>query len=139
MTPPFPLLSQKSIYDESIFCDTKNLKNCIKNISICQCVHRLKVKLNSIVELVLIDLKDPFTHPFHLHGHKFHVMDTGLLDGNLTIDEVLKNGIERPKFPNRHPPLKDTIQIPNTGYARVKFKANNPGFWIGHCHFDFHL
>lgn len=99
----------------------------------------MKVKLNSIVELVLIDLSDPFTHPFHLHGHKFYVMETGVLDKNSTVDNILKNGIRKPKKINSNPPLKDTVIVPNAGYARVKFKANNPGFWIGHCHFDFHL
>jgi FtsP/CotA-like multicopper oxidase with cupredoxin domain len=66
-------------------------------------------------------------------------MDMGILDRNLTVDGILKNEIERPKNSNENPPLKDTIQIPNAGYVRVKFKADNPGFWIGHCHFDFHL
>lgn len=139
ITPPYPLLSQKSFYNESIFCDSKNPKNCIQNSSVCQCIHRLKVKLNSIVELVLIDLNDPFTHPFHLHGHKFHVMDMGILDKNLTMDDILRNGIDRPERFPKNPSLKDTIQVPNAGYARIKFRADNPGFWIGHCHFDYHL
>lgn len=43
------------------------------------------------------------------------------------------------KFKNKNPPLKDTVLIPNPGYVRLRFLADNPGFWLGHCHFDWHL
>lgn len=30
---------------------------------------------------------------------------------------------------------KDTVSIPSKGYAVVRFKADNPGWWFIHCHF----
>jgi FtsP/CotA-like multicopper oxidase with cupredoxin domain len=29
--------------------------------------------------------------------------------------------------------------MPFSGYVRLRFRANNPGFWLFHCHFDWHL
>lgn len=60
-----------------------------------------------------------------------------------------------------HPPLKDTIAVPNNGYVVLRFRADNPGkhnfpiliililtkkilfffsgYWLFHCHFQFHI
>lgn len=137
--PPFSLLSQPDEIDESIFCDTRSntSRACIKNSPICRCIHRLKVKLGSIVEIVLFDVADSLTHPFHLHGHKFYVMDMSIFNETMTPGRILKEGI--PKRNAKNPIHKDTILIPNPGYVRIKFRADNPGFWLGHCHFDWHL
>lgn len=44
-----------------------------------------------------------------------------------------------PRFPqSMNPTLKDTISIPSKGYAIIRFKANNPGLWLLHCHFEWH-
>ncbi|KAJ9592218.1 hypothetical protein L9F63_001219, partial [Diploptera punctata] len=37
------------------------------------------------------------------------------------------------------PALKDSIAVPSKGYAIIKFKADNPGYWFFHCHFMYHL
>nr|XP_033185006.1 putative laccase-19 [Bombus vancouverensis nearcticus] len=44
----------------------------------------------------------------------------------------LKNG----EYSN--PPGKDTIKLINGGYAIIRFKANNPRWWLLHCHFIWH-
>ena len=31
------------------------------------------------------------------------------------------------------------VVMPFSGYVRLRFRANNPGFWLFHCHFDWHL
>jgi hypothetical protein len=49
--PDFPPLTQPEDIDESIFCDKQK---CIRGQP-CYCVHRLKVKKDSIVEIVMID------------------------------------------------------------------------------------
>lgn len=36
------------------------------------------------------------------------------------------------------PPVKDTVTIPDGGYTIVRFEAYNPGFWLFHCHIEFH-
>lgn len=141
VTPHFSLMSQPEEIDESIFCDVsnKNNKKCIENSELCTCIHRLKVKLGSIVELVLIDIDDSLTHPFHLHGHKFYVMDMGIFQEPMTAEKIAKRGVPSSGNQNKSPPRKDSILVPNPGYVKVKFRADNPGFWLGHCHFDWHL
>lgn len=36
------------------------------------------------------------------------------------------------------PPVKDTFTMPTRGYAIVRFIADNPGFWLLHCHIEPH-
>ena len=140
--PHFSLLSQPEEIDEKVFCDyrNKNEKSCITDSEICRCIHRLKVSLGSIVELLIFDVDDSLTHPFHLHGHKFYVMDMGTFTKPTTSEMILNNEVDfNSKSLNKRPPHKDTILIPNRGYLRLKFRADNAGFWLGHCHFDWHL
>jgi FtsP/CotA-like multicopper oxidase with cupredoxin domain len=35
--------------------------------------------------------------------------------------------------------LRDTVQIPRRGYAVLRFRADNPGVWLFHCHVMWHL
>lgn len=140
--PNFALMSEPWNVKEEMFCDTQNKmsKTCVNETMFCHCIHRLKVKLNSIVELVLIDIQDGLTHPFHLHGHKFFVMEMGSLDMKTTSSQSIRtNGIPVSKNLNKRPVHKDTVLVPNRGYVRVRFRANNPGFWLAHCHFEWHL
>ncbi|GKU93667.1 hypothetical protein SLEP1_g7243 [Rubroshorea leprosula] len=37
------------------------------------------------------------------------------------------------------PPQANTIVVPNNGWATVRFRADNPGVWLMHCHFERHL
>jgi Multicopper oxidase len=121
-----------------MFCDYSNKMNrrCIEKTGVCRCLHRIKVKLGSIVELLIYDVEDSLTHPFHLHGHKFYVMDMDTFNKTTTVADILKYDIPAKKKQfNTKPPHKDSIPIPNPGYVRLKFRADNPGFWLGHCHF----
>lgn len=53
--PSFPPLTQPELVDESLFCDNGHLpENCVSD-KICYCINRLKIKLNSIVELIIVD------------------------------------------------------------------------------------
>ena len=36
------------------------------------------------------------------------------------------------------PPLKDTVVVPDSGFTVIRFLANNPGFWLFHCHLSWH-
>lgn len=38
-----------------------------------------------------------------------------------------------------HAILRDTVQIPSRGYAVLRFRADNPGVWLFHCHVSWHL
>ncbi|KAK5648672.1 hypothetical protein RI129_003564 [Pyrocoelia pectoralis] len=142
--PPSPLLSQFSELNYDHFCNNTHSKiNCG---GICRCTHLVKIPLNAVVELILIDeLEEPdLVHPFHLHGYSFYVMGSGRMDVNDSSISLLEKVIEMDKKNqlyrrNDFPPSKDTIAVPNKGYTVLRFKATNPGFWLLHCHFLNHL
>lgn len=54
-------------------------------------------------------------HPMHLHGHDYAMVAK---DGN----------------PLASPPLVNTVDIAPGETYDLKFKANNPGSWLFHCH-----
>ncbi|CAE6469985.1 unnamed protein product [Rhizoctonia solani] len=63
----------------------------------------------------------PITHPFHLHGHTFSVVQYG-------------NNV--PNYVD--PPQGDVVGSPDSG-VRLRFKTDNAGPWFLHCHIDWHL
>lgn len=72
------------------------------------------------------------SHPFHLHGTSFHVIgmgrspDTNVKKINLKHAlDLDRRGLLHRQF--GHPPLKDTIAVPNNGYVVLRFRADNPG------------
>ncbi|XP_041025221.1 laccase-7-like [Juglans microcarpa x Juglans regia] len=92
-----------------------------------------KLKYNSVVQIVLQNtaLIARENHPIHLHGFNFHVLAQGF--GN--YDPVN----DRKKFNLFNPQIRNTIAVPTGGWAVIRFKANNPGIWMAHCHLDVHL
>lgn len=56
-------------------------------------------------------------HPMHLHGHFFRVVN--------------KNGDRSP--------LKHTVDVPPHATRTIEFLANEPGYWMLHCHNLFHM
>lgn len=92
-----------------------------------------KVRYNSTVEIVFqntafVGIEN---HPIHLHGFNFYVLAQGF--GN--YDYV--NG---PKMFNLvDPQERNTIGVPVGGWAVIRFRANNPGVWLIHCHLDVHM
>ncbi|KAJ2237238.1 ferroxidase fet3 [Coemansia sp. RSA 1722] len=79
------------------------------------------------VEVAIFNL-DVNSHPFHLHGHNFFIMVRG------TMDKNPKNRLAAAKYPMR----RDSITVPPQSYAIVRFRADNPGVWMFHCHMQFH-
>ncbi|KAG6670825.1 hypothetical protein I3843_Q034100 [Carya illinoinensis] len=96
--------------DESLLFAPKSTK--VKNL-----------KYNSVVQIE--------NHPIHLHGFNFHVLAQGF--GNYDPVNDLK------KFNLFDPQIRNTIAVPTGGWAIIRFKANNPGIWMAHCHLDVHL
>lgn len=35
--------------------------------------------------------------------------------------------------------MKDTVTVPDGGYTIIRFVADNPGYWIFHCHIEYHI
>ncbi|KAK9168259.1 hypothetical protein Syun_000399 [Stephania yunnanensis] len=92
-----------------------------------------KLKYNSTVEVVLQNTAIITTenHPIHFHGFNFHVVAQGF--GN--FDE----GRDRRSFNLVDPQERNTIGVPDGGWAVIRFRAINPGVWFVHCHLEVHL
>ncbi|XP_012286272.1 laccase-4 isoform X2 [Orussus abietinus] len=138
--PPYPLLSQRDSISTEQFCNASTVEGCVEDF--CACTHVLQVKLGSVVELVLVDKGFTFdaNHPFHLHGHSFRVVSMARVGKNVTVEEVKnldKRGLIHRKL--KRAPIKDTVTVPDGGYTILRFHANNPGYWIFHCHIEFHV
>ncbi|KIJ32231.1 multicopper oxidase [Sphaerobolus stellatus SS14] len=84
--------------------------------------HTFVLNRNDVIELDIHGSLNGITHPFHLHGHAFHVIQSS--DGGA------------PNFVN--PPVRDVIGVGGSG-VRIRFQADNPGPWFLHCHIDWHL
>ncbi|TMW44293.1 hypothetical protein DOY81_010627 [Sarcophaga bullata] len=141
--PPVALLPARDTVDDSLFCNETSLEqqgiDCRKEF--CKCHHVLQVPLNAIVEFIIID--EGFTydanHPFHLHGNAFRVVGLERLGANVTVEMVKQ--LDRYNLLKRNlvrPPVKDTVTVPDGGYTIIRFEAHNPGFWLFHCHIEFH-
>ncbi|KAJ5131343.1 CAZyme family AA1 [Penicillium bovifimosum] len=115
------------------------------------------------VDLVVNNL-DEGSHPFHLHGHHFYVLAvhqaefgwgsydpfTEEIPAHLGPDsEPEKDGTETVHSPKTafisglygksRVALRDTVNIPSRGYAVLRFRADNPGVWLFHCHIPWHF
>ncbi|KAJ4287146.1 hypothetical protein N0V90_012544 [Kalmusia sp. IMI 367209] len=73
----------------------------------------------------------PFSvsHPIHLHGHDFLVLEAG---ANARWDGTT-NG-----WQSKNPPRRDTVILPPNGYIVIAFALDNPGVWLLHCHIAWH-
>jgi FtsP/CotA-like multicopper oxidase with cupredoxin domain len=81
--------------------------------------HRpLSIKQGQRVVLEMVN-RSPMAHPMHLHGHHFQVV--GLNGAAL------------------HGAVRDTVLVPIDGAVTVAFDADNPGWWLLHCHNLFHM
>ncbi|XP_065222677.1 uncharacterized protein LOC135847170 [Planococcus citri] len=102
----------------------------------CECMHLIKLPYNEVFEMVFIDgISNDFIkmdHPFHIHGHHFSVMKLG------TKDDLNKPNPFAINPENEYPLIKDTLPVPPAGFAVARFVADNPGFWVLHCHFQNH-
>lgn len=104
---------------------------------------------------------DGTAHPIHLHGHHFYVIAMGYPEYNPDTFLFMKNNkdinctdtsycsdahwsdqgwhngnIVGANFNN--PPKKDTVFVPVGGYAVLRFKSDNIGYWFLHCHIEVH-
>nr|AFV15787.1 laccase [Leucoagaricus gongylophorus] len=83
------------------------------------------VERNKTVQLNLPSGLIGGPHPFHLHGHEFWVVRSA--DTNA--------------YNYQNPIIRDTVNVGDTvgDFVSIRFRTDNPGPWILHCHIDFHL
>ncbi|CEJ82224.1 Putative Iron transport multicopper oxidase FET3 [[Torrubiella] hemipterigena] len=95
--------------------------------------HPFVLKKGEIVQIVVNNL-DSGRHPFHLHGHHFQAVyrseeEAGTFaDLNVTEDSLSKTPMRR-----------DTMVVWPQGNIVLRFRADNPGVWLFHCHIEWHV
>ncbi|XP_014239494.1 laccase-2-like [Cimex lectularius] len=128
----------KGQLNTNTFCSatTKN-ETCLDEF--CSCTYLKEIEQGSLVEVVLVDISYNRNqdHPVHLHGNNFFIIAMGT---NKTIEE-LKNQNEQGLINKKlkFAPARDSISVPNRGYAIIRFIANNIGYWMFHCHLTNHM
>ncbi|KAF6982847.1 LOW QUALITY PROTEIN: hypothetical protein CFC21_001180 [Triticum aestivum] len=92
-----------------------------------------RFRYNTSVEIIFQStaLLQSDSNPMHLHGYDFFVLAMGI--GNYDSKTDPK------KFNYHNPQLRNTVQVPRTGWAAVRFVTDNPGMWYLHYHFEFHI
>jgi iron transport multicopper oxidase len=97
--------------------------------------HTYVLKHNEVIEIVLNN-HDPGKHPFHLHGHAFQSIARGADDSGDWDPEALRNGsLSFSKAPMR----RDVLLVRPNGHIVMRFRSDNPGVWLFHCHIEWHV
>lgn len=79
---------------------------------------------------------DAGNHPFHMHGKQFAVVHKSM--DVTSTDPTINPPYDRTKV-YESPMRRDTVMVPSTGSATLRFRADNPGAWVFHCHLDWHF
>ncbi|KAG7307516.1 hypothetical protein JYU34_007721 [Plutella xylostella] len=98
-----------------------------------ECVQVKSIPLGSSVELVIFDQGGESDHIFHLHGNSFGVVGISISNHSLTketVQDMNEKGTLFPYVNVQNPVVKDTIVIPKFGAVALRFKADNPGYWM---------
>lgn len=132
-----------------------------------ECTHIIDIEHGSIVEMTITSYAHigwrNAHHTIHLHGHEMFVMATGRpeLNTNVSFTSRIEPEFANPAFQckdgsirchlterNEHvpiernfvnPPVRTSVNVPAMGYVVVRFKADNPGVWLMHCHILSHM
>ncbi|KAJ2718513.1 ferroxidase fet3 [Coemansia sp. Benny D115] len=99
--------------------------------------HAVILNHMEVVELTIHNPND-IPHPLHLHGHTFQVIEYGQAKSPFPIPDKFSN-VQTTRFTGSVPVKRDTMSIPSYQYIKVRFRADNPGVWVMHCHLDIHF
>ncbi|KAJ2662042.1 ferroxidase fet3 [Coemansia sp. RSA 1200] len=113
------------------------------------------------LQVIELKINNPnfLVHPMHLHGHRFQVVEYGPVepskrptalpptanedDGATESQSAYYSHILStiaPMVSNyERPTERDTVMVPPMQYVRIRFRADNPGVWLLHCHMDIHF
>ncbi|KXJ86606.1 ferroxidase [Microdochium bolleyi] len=95
--------------------------------------HAMVLAKDSIVQIVVNNL-DSGRHPFHLHGHNFQALYRSDEEGG-TFEDSNATSADFPAKPMR----RDTMVLYPNGNIVLRFKADNAGVWLFHCHIEWHV
>lgn len=100
---------------------------------------------NEVTEIVLNN-HDAGKHPFHLHGHNFQAVVRGDAEGGDYQPQNFFDGADdyggygpsnstMPAVPMR----RDTFLVHPNSHIVLRFRSDNPGVWLFHCHIEWHV
>ncbi|KAB5517485.1 multicopper like protein [Coniochaeta sp. 2T2.1] len=94
---------------------------------------------NDSVEVVdvLIYSLDEGSHPFHLHGHQFWILQEG--SGFFDWTNYYKSIMPSDPKAVGNALRRDTLTIKPYAWALIRFVADYPGLWALHCHIAWHM
>ncbi len=93
-----------------------------------------RIEADEIIDVIINNINfDP--HPFHLHGHPAWLIAAGQSDDGY-YDESTRSQIV---YNTANATYRDTYTINPNSYFVFRFKSNNPGVWMMHCHNDWHV
>ncbi len=148
-------------------CDQRKCDNNSRN-DLCECTYVKEIGGSTfpssssdppvvfVLSAVGFGNRRDFSHPIHLHGHSFSILDVqyGTYNSAGTLDDINQNVVcnnelcRSPKWNTNYLPLiyrnartsirKDTVIVPAGGYVVIAFEADNPGYWFMHCHIESH-
>ena len=109
------------------------------------------LEVGQVYEILMVN-NDIQQHPYHLHGYTVELISAGTL-ANLTSDHYdlcteWKFDMVPVDFDRVLPPydqeadilsIGDTFTVPRKGFVVFRFKADNPGPWLFHCHMEWHI
>ncbi|KAJ1018519.1 hypothetical protein NDA16_004801 [Ustilago loliicola] len=88
---------------------------------------------------LIINNSDEAPYPFHLHGHKFHLM--AISESNVGFGTYNPDGPndDAEWFDEESAPYRDIVSVPRRGFAILRWRMDNPGIWAMHCHVLVHM
>ena len=89
------------------------------------------LKYGEVVEFI-INNRHENLHPMHLHGHQYQVLERSFPDTGVWPGTYAANV-------SATPIRRDTVMLNKNAYAVFRFKADNPGVWLFHCHIEYHV
>ncbi|KAK7840647.1 l-ascorbate oxidase [Quercus suber] len=95
-----------------------------------------RIDFNTTVDIILQNANTMTnatseTHPWHLHGHDFWILGYG--DGKFNITKDPKS------YNLANPIMRNTVPLYPYGWTALRFRADNPGVWLFHCHIESHF
>lgn len=86
---------------------------------------------------VAINSLDAMEHPFHMHGHSVQVVGWG--PGRYDPSSSPSSSSTTTTWNLANPLRRDTFTVPAESHVVIRFRADNPGIWVMHCHVAWHL
>lgn len=113
-------------------------------------------KYNGLVEIVINNYDDG-QHPIHIHGHQVQIVSKRSNIFGSGDPEKRSTSLSTPSMSTRWrsaspearsaskvsmraiPIRRDTWTLAPLGQTIIRYKADNPGIWLFHCHMEWHV